>query len=262
MNKLTSEIKFQDFTNRVADYERSNWSSSFMTHSLDQLLEVTAIFKLLSTLYNDKYFPKPLCPDENLRVLDAGCACGYTSRIWAPLSSEVYGFDLSVSGITIAQEKWKHLKNATFFVGNGIFPTKIQELQDKTFDLILFREFLPFCRFLTVEGTPLNHIDILQEYLHFLAPGGICIIWHHLDRKVWDTEGLLNFSQVKSTFPNTYGPINIELFFPFSRYFILRAGAVIANRTLGFSTLKQYKLISESIWALSSKPNKLIVISK
>ncbi len=216
------------------------------------------ICNLVSELYRSKFIGFSV--DDISSVLDVGCGCGFGSRMWSPIAKEVFAFDLGREGIDIARLKWSHLGNLHFFVGDGIYPDRITELKGRIFDLCLIREFLPFTRYLKVEGKPVNHRQLLMKYMDFLRPGGLCIIWHHLRRYRWETEGLLKFNEISNEYLNVYGPVDPHLYyhFPAGKGSIPRA----FSRLTFFDFIKFACVVSKITWLTSRKPFKLIAIVK
>lgn len=254
--------KLEDYRIRVPQYtDRSKWIHSFITGDLRQSIEVACYYQLLVEMGFHKVTgslaTKPLSFNDRLTLLDVGCGCGYQSRIWAPLSREVYAFDLSDEGINVARSEWSHLSNITFFVADGIYPENAPELLDKQFDVIIMREFHPFTRFVTVDGQPVNHIELLRKYMSYLKPKGVCLVSHRLSSSEWKADELLKFTDILKRFPQTYGPVDLRLFLPFGIARLIKLCSIFR-----INPLRIYPLFSNVLWGLAKCPSKCIAIFK
>ena len=113
---------------------------------------------------------------RKLDVLEPGCGIGLFSKYIGNFAKNLYSFDISSAGIQKAKLNNSDLKNINHFVGDGIYPEKIEEIKNKKFDLIFFREFHPFSR--NFFNDPNQNIGLLDKYVKFLKNEGIIIIQH------------------------------------------------------------------------------------
>ena len=78
---------------------------------------------------------------KDIFILDAGCGGGYmVNRIYEAGYKNIFGFDVSESGIKIAKENYKNIRN-NFFVHNGYDKTLPKNVPGK-YDLIISSEVI------------------------------------------------------------------------------------------------------------------------
>lgn len=80
-------------------------------------------------LFEDWIYPVKLEDFRDKRVLDAGCGGGQHTSFVAPYAKEIVGVDLNA--VSVAQERCKHLPNATFVEGD-----LAQVSFDELFDMV------------------------------------------------------------------------------------------------------------------------------
>lgn len=97
-------------------------------------------------------------PLDAKRVLDVGCSSGGFGKL---LKSERAGIE--VWGIEPDQTSATIASNGLDKVINGLFSSDLAEIQNKTFDCVVFNDVL--------EHTA-NPGEILEQCKHFLSPGG------------------------------------------------------------------------------------------
>ena len=79
----------------------------------------------------------------------------------------------------------------------GFIRKKIEEIKNKKFDFIFFREFHPFSR--NFFNDPNKSISIIDKYVKFLKKEGIIII-HHAESK---TINSMRFNDLRKKFKNS-----------------------------------------------------------
>lgn len=133
---------------------------------------------------------------KKLDVLEPGCGIGLFSKYIGNFAKNLYSFDISHEGIQKAKKNNSDLKNINHFLGDGIYPEKIEEIKNKKFDLIFFREFHPLSR--DFFNDPNKNISILDKYVKFLKNDGIIII-HHAEK----TNNSMRFNDLRKKFKNS-----------------------------------------------------------
>ena len=118
-------------------------------------------------------------------------------EIYWKFPKNLYSFDISHEGIQKAKKNNSDLKNINHFLGDGMYPEKIEEIKNKKFDLIFFREFHPLSR--DFFNDPNKNISILDKYVKFLNNEGIIII-HHAESK---TINSMRFNDLRKKFKNS-----------------------------------------------------------
>ncbi len=134
---------------------------------------------------------------KQLDVLEPGCGIGLFSKYIGNFAKNLYSFDISHEGIKRAKIINCDCKNINHFLGDGIYPEKIEEIKNKKFDLIFFREFHPLSRDFFNDSN--KNISILDKYLKFLKKQGIIII-QHAEVK---TNKCMRFNDLRKKFKNS-----------------------------------------------------------
>ena len=190
MSKLEQFYKFQNDTYSGKYGSILNSIAFVNSRIFKECFLITCLLEEFNLLEKNDFKKK-------LDVLEPGCGIGLFSKYIGNFAKNLYSFDISNEGIQKAKIINCDLKNINHFLGDGIYPEKIEEIKNKKFDFIFFREFHPFS--MDFFNDPNKSIRILDKYVKFLKKEGIIII-HHAESK---TINSMRFNDLRKKFKNS-----------------------------------------------------------
>ena len=113
-------------------------------------------------------------------ILEVGCAVGNITRYLMGITRDIVAFDASAEAIARAKAQLPFPD--AFCVGDGLYP---EAVTDRTFDLVLFSEFLPLKRNVLGDAPPAEYDayynELIGKYLARLNSGGMLFVFHGIN---------------------------------------------------------------------------------
>jgi 2-polyprenyl-3-methyl-5-hydroxy-6-metoxy-1,4-benzoquinol methylase len=132
-NTLEKEILSRLIQNRVVE---SDLADAELAYTGERIVPATAPFHAYWMHARRYEFAARQCKGKS--VLDAGCGCGYGTRILAQEASYCHGVDLSPQAIELANALFRH-PSVEFSVGDIC---RLDHLADRSFDAVVALEVL------------------------------------------------------------------------------------------------------------------------